>query len=172
MSAERPTTADASPSTHPDGDAGTVGPAFGDAMALIQLSGLIQETVARVAGRQRLTPVQGRLLWVLTEQPRGMAELARIFAVGKANLTGLIDRVEHRGLVERSLVPGDRRAVQVVLTDDGRRAALAFHRDVTSELAGLLEPLTPKAQDDFRQAVTTISHSAGHSTAWGPCQAC
>ena len=35
-------------------------------------------------------------------------------------LTGRIDRLEGRSLVERQQDPGDRRSIQVVLTDEGR----------------------------------------------------
>ncbi|WP_178379992.1 MarR family winged helix-turn-helix transcriptional regulator [Cryptosporangium aurantiacum] len=143
-----------------------------DALALIQLSGLVQGTFARVAERHDLTAVQGRLLCVLAQQPRGMAELARLFGVGKANLTGLVDRAEQRGLVERSVVPGDRRAVQVVLTEDGRRSARAFHSEVTGEIAGLLEPLSPAARAGFREAAVTIADAAAHPGAWGPARPC
>ena len=143
-----------------------------DALALIALSGLVQGTFTRVAEGHDLTPVQARLLCVLAERPRGMAELARVFGVGKANLTGLIDRAAQRGLVERSVVPGDRRAVHVVLTEDGRRSALAFHRQVTEELAAVLAPLTPAARTAFRTTVTTVTHAAGHPGVWGPCQDC
>jgi DNA-binding MarR family transcriptional regulator len=137
-----------------------------DAAALIQLAGLVQETFARVADRHDLTPVQARLLCVLGEQPRGMAELARIFGVGKANLTGLVDRAAQRGLVERSPVAGDRRALLVVLTAEGRRSSCAFHEEVTRELAGLFAPLTPAGRGDFREAAVTITRAAGHATAW------
>jgi DNA-binding MarR family transcriptional regulator len=147
-------------------------PTADDTAALIQLSGLVQETFARVADRHDLTPVQARLLCVLGDQPRGMAELARIFGVGKANLTGLVDRAAQRGLVERAPVPGDRRAFRVVLTDHGRRSATAFHEDVTGELAGFLGVLTPEARCDLRKAADTVTHAAGHSLAWGPCRAC
>ncbi|GAA2024040.1 MarR family winged helix-turn-helix transcriptional regulator [Polymorphospora rubra] len=142
------------------------------AMALIQLSGLVQGTFGRVADRHDLTAVQGRLLCVLAQQPRGMAELARIFGVGKANLTGLVDRAAQRGLVERTLVPGDRRAVHVILTEDGRRLAAAFHYDVTRELAGALSPLTAEARAGLQESALAITHAAGHTGAWGPCQAC
>jgi len=139
-----------------------------DANALIQLSGLVQATFARVADKHDLTPVQGRLLCVLAQKPYGMAELARVFGVGKANLTGLIDRAESRGLVARSLVPGDRRAIQVLLTDDGRRVATAFHREVTAELAGYLGPLTPAERVAFRAAAETVAGAAGHCAVWDP----
>ncbi len=79
---------------------------------LFQLACLVQGTYARVSERHDLTPVQARLLCILADGPRGMAELARCFEVEKAALTGLIDRAERRGLVKRSPVPGDRRALQ------------------------------------------------------------
>jgi DNA-binding MarR family transcriptional regulator len=139
-----------------------------DALALIQLSGMVQETFARVADKHELTPVQGRMLCVLARKPYGMAELARVFGVGKANLTGLIDRAEARGLVSRSLVPGDRRAIQVLLTEDGRRAARAFHEEVTAELAGYLDPLAPGERVAFRTAAAAVAGTAGHGAGWDP----
>jgi DNA-binding MarR family transcriptional regulator len=147
---------------------GPAEPEAGDALVLIQLSGLVQERLARVAGRHDLTPVQGRMLCVLARKPHGMAELARVFGVGKANLTGLIDRAEARGLVARSLVPGDRRAIQVLLTAAGRRAASAFHREVTTELAAYLDPLGPAERSAFRAAAATVAGAAGHCAAWDP----
>ncbi|MFJ4624546.1 MarR family winged helix-turn-helix transcriptional regulator [Streptomyces sp. NPDC088812] len=137
------------------------GEAEADARALIQLSGLIRDTFARVAEHYDLTPVQGRMLCVLAEKPRAMAELARLFGVGKANMTGLVDRAAQRHLVERVPAPGDRRAVHVVLTDDGRRSALAFHRRVTDELDLLLAPLAPQERTAFRSTVLAIADAAG-----------
>ncbi|MEV7084813.1 MarR family transcriptional regulator [Streptomyces sp. NPDC093085] len=154
----------ASPSTAPESSAAAVGPAAtaeADAIALVRLSHVIRDTFTRVAERHDLTPVQARMLCVLAERPYGMAELARLFGVGKANLTGLVDRAAQRRLVERSLVPGDRRAVQVVLTEDGRQSALAFHTAVTEELAGLLSPLTPQARADLRRSAAAVAEAAG-----------
>jgi DNA-binding MarR family transcriptional regulator len=140
-----------------------------DALGLVQLSGLVQAAFARVADRHDLTPLQGRLLCVLAEAPRGMAELARAFCVEKAALTGLVDRAERRGLVERSPVPGDRRAVRVMLTDAGRRSAATFHAEVTAELGQLLSPLSRRDREKFRTAMATIARSAGQPTGgWGP----
>ncbi|MEV0775266.1 MarR family transcriptional regulator [Streptomyces sp. NPDC050428] len=149
-----------------DAPAGPAEEAAADAVALIQLSGLVRDTFTRVAERYELTPVQARMLCVLAERPRGMAELARLFGVGKANLTGLVDRAAQRQLVERSLVPGDRRAVQVVLTEDGRRSALAFHQTVVEELAALLAPLTPQARAGLRDSTLAIADATGHTGAW------
>jgi DNA-binding MarR family transcriptional regulator len=143
-----------------------------DALGLVQLSGLVQAVFARVAERHDLPPVQARMLCVLAEGARGMAELARAFGVEKAALTGLVDRAERRGLAERSPVPGDRRAVRVALTDAGRRSAAAFHAEVTAELDHLLAPLSPGDRDQFRAAVAAIAQFAGQSGGSGSCRVC
>jgi DNA-binding MarR family transcriptional regulator len=123
---------------------------------LFQLACLVQGTYARVSERHDLTPVQARLLCILADGPRGMAELARCFDVEKAALTGLIDRAERRGLVKRSPAPGDRRALRVTPTDTGRRAAAAFHAEVNAELSNLLAPLAPHDREHFRNTMAEI----------------
>ena len=85
-----------------------------------------------------------------------MAELAQCFGVEKAALTGLVDRVERRGLAKRTPVQGDRRALHVTLTDAGQRAASAFHGEVTMELEHLLSPLAPHEREQFRTAMAVI----------------
>jgi DNA-binding MarR family transcriptional regulator len=130
---------------------------------LIQLTALVQAIYARVSERHELTPVQARLLCVLLEGPRGMAELAGCFGVEKAALTGLMDRAERRGLARRSAVPGDRRALQVTLTDAGRQAAAAFHAAVGEELSGLTASLAPADREHFRATMTEIlAHFRDH----------
>jgi DNA-binding MarR family transcriptional regulator len=140
-----------------------------DADVLVQVSRLVQGAFARIADRHDLTPVQGRLLCVLAQGPRGMTELARCCGVEKAALTGLVDRAERRGLAERAPVPGDRRALRVTLTDAGRRSAAAFHAEVTTELRHLLSPLAPKDREQFRTAMATITQSAGRTAGRGAC---
>jgi DNA-binding MarR family transcriptional regulator len=132
------------------------GPATDVGGCLLQLTTLVQATYACVSERHDLTPVQARLLCVLLDGPRGMAELAQRFGVEKAALTGLMDRAERRGLARRSPVPGDRRALQATLTDAGRRAAAAFHTEVRAELGRLIAPLAPRDREQFGRTVAEI----------------
>ena len=123
---------------------------------LIRLCRLVQGINARISDRHDLTPVQARLICVLAFGPRGMAELAQCFGVEKATLTGLVDRAEQRGLVRRSAVPGDRRALHVTLTDIGRRAATAFQAEATEELNYLLSSLPSRDREHFRRSMAKI----------------
>jgi DNA-binding MarR family transcriptional regulator len=131
-------------------------PSADAATGLIQLSGLVQGLYARISQRHDLTPVQAKLLCIVADHPRGMAELAQCFGVEKAALTGLVDRVERRGLAKRMPVHGDRRALHVTLTDAGQRAAAAFHGEVTAELERLLASLSPPDREHFQQAMAAI----------------
>jgi DNA-binding MarR family transcriptional regulator len=120
---------------------------------LIQLMTLVQGIYATVSERHELTPVQAKLLCVLIGGPRGMAELAQLFGVEKAALTGLMDRIEKRGLAVRAAVPGDRRAVRVTLTEAGRQAASAFHTEMGEELGRLIDPIPSGDREQFRSTV-------------------
>ena len=136
--------------------------------SLVQLTTLVQAIYARTSERHDLTPVQARLLCVLLDGPRGMAELAQHFGVEKAALTGLMDRAERRGLARRSPVPGDRRALQVTLTDAGQQAAAAFHAEIGAELSRLISSLAPQDREHFRSTMAEIIASC-RTSAPGHC---
>src|SRR3954463_12293865 len=62
------------------------------------------------------------LLWALHRQPgcrRGVNELARGVVLSPTAMSRFVDRVEAGGYVRREPDPADRRALQVVLTDQG-----------------------------------------------------
>jgi DNA-binding MarR family transcriptional regulator len=67
------------------------------------------------------------LLCVLMGRPYGMGDLGATLGLEKSSLTGLVDRAVRRELVRREPDPDDRRAVQVVLTVDGRDLAEDFY---------------------------------------------
>lgn len=67
-----------------------------------------------------LTPVQGIVLRRLDpDRPTPMNELAEALACDASNVTGLVDRLEARGFVERRAAPADRRVRSLVLTPEG-----------------------------------------------------
>jgi DNA-binding MarR family transcriptional regulator len=67
-----------------------------------------------------LHPAQaGALLQLASPMP--MNEIAALLGCDNSNVTGLIDRLEARGLVTRQPSPHDRRVKHVVLTAGGQR---------------------------------------------------
>src|ERR1700733_1257652 len=95
-------------------------PDLGIADALVQTSFLVQAILGEVAAEHDLSIIQARLLGVLRDRELRMAQLARVLGLTKSSTTGLVERAEGRGLVQRVAIPvGDERAVHVVLTDAG-----------------------------------------------------
>src|SRR5262245_35726426 len=54
---------------------------------------------------------------------RTVTELGSAIGTRPATVTGILDRLERRGLVSRGTRPGDRRVVLIELTPDGARKA-------------------------------------------------
>jgi DNA-binding MarR family transcriptional regulator len=109
--------------------------------ALAQLSFLIQGTLAKHAAASDLSMIQTRLLGILRDREPTMQELAKLLDLDKSSVTGLVDRAEKRGLVQRIPSTNDRRAVRVSLTSSGRktvrRVAKTFEADIMSVTASL-----------------------------------
>jgi DNA-binding MarR family transcriptional regulator len=128
----------------------------GLAEALTRLSQLVAHVFADVSRSRDLTPQQAQLLCTLLEGPIGMTELGRLLHLEKSSLTGLVDRVERRGLVVRTRDPNDRRASQVALTGQGARLAADSHEDVTERLEALADELAPADRKRLASAIATM----------------
>lgn len=72
------------------------------------------------ASELELHPAQAGALLNL-DHPLPMHELATVLACDNSNVTGIVDRLEARGLVAREAGQDDRRVKLVALTSDGRR---------------------------------------------------
>ena len=68
------------------------------------------------------------------DQPLPMRDLADRLCCDASNVTGIVDRLEARGVVERQVVPGDRRVKRLVLTEEGRRLWQAHHDRVLADV--------------------------------------
>lgn len=68
-----------------------------------------------------LTPHLAHALYVLSREGLTMRALAEELACDASNATGIVDRLERRGLIERRADGADRRVKRVCLTASGRR---------------------------------------------------
>ncbi|GGX01475.1 MarR family transcriptional regulator [Streptomyces chryseus] len=109
---------------------------------------LIGEVVSRyhaeydeAAAQHALTGAQARVLGLLSVEATPMRRIARRLKCEPSNITGIVDRLEARGLVERRPDPADRRVKLAAATEEGRRtaaklrASLDFAREPLGELS-------------------------------------
>ena len=89
-----------------------------------------------------------------------MSRLADVLNVSMSNATGLIDRMEERGFIERIRVPEDRRVVRVRIAEAGERVlqendALTddLMRDVLSRLDRTQLHVIARAMAEFRASL-------------------
>jgi DNA-binding MarR family transcriptional regulator len=74
-----------------------------------------------LASEYELSPPQlGALKALDPDQPLAMSQLAGVLGCDNSNVTGIVDRLEYRGLVERRPADHDRRVKLLALTDEGR----------------------------------------------------
>lgn len=100
-------------------------------------------TLARISrllerGCDDLTLPQYRLLAMVAQGDERSSLLAERLAVAKPTITAMVDGLVERGLLTRSDVPGDRRAVRIAITTEGRKALDLTERAMADRLAGVL----------------------------------
>jgi DNA-binding MarR family transcriptional regulator len=86
-----------------------------------------------VVARHELSPPQwGALKELLFAGPMPMRQLAEHMSCDASNITGISDRLEVRGLLERRSDPQDRRVKTLALTEAGRRLATSVLDELVS----------------------------------------
>jgi MarR family transcriptional regulator, organic hydroperoxide resistance regulator len=93
-----------------------------------------------------LAPQQMIALRILGAGPRKMGELAQTLFCDNSNVTGIVDRLEERGLVRRESAEGDRRVKLLVLTDEGEKLRV----EITKRMAEPPPPIAALSEEDQR----------------------
>jgi len=106
---------------------------------LLDLAVAVRPTVAR---RADVTETELVALEHLIRSPMGPGEVARLLGVTSAAATGIVDRLEGRGHVERRAHPTDRRRTELVITDSAREDVLSHLLPMFRGLAALDADLT------------------------------
>jgi DNA-binding MarR family transcriptional regulator len=140
---------------------------------LEQLEPLIARQRRAVARHGCLRAISNTHLHVLFllegEGPMPMGRLAELMDVSLPNVTGIVDRMVERGLVERGRDADDRRVVTLSATDGGREAVEEIDQIRRRALGSVLERLTPEQQRhalqtfiDMRAAAETADEPDAH----------
>lgn len=104
-----------------------------------------------------VTPVQFATLDAIARQPGiDQASLAATIGFDRATIGGVIERLEHKGLVQRVVSAHDRRARELSLTRAGQRLLAAIRPLVEALQAEILAPLS-RAE---RSAFVSLAHKA------------
>ncbi|MEU4596908.1 MarR family transcriptional regulator [Nocardia sp. NPDC023988] len=89
------------------------------------------------AASEQLTAIQAKTLTVLRRGPIAMRRLAETMYCDASNITGIINRLEKRGLVRRETSAADRRVTHLVITPEGEQITDAIRAKMHLTRAGL-----------------------------------
>jgi DNA-binding MarR family transcriptional regulator len=89
------------------------------------------------AASENLTASQGKALTVLRRGPVAMRALAETLACDASNVTGIINRLEKRGLVRRETSESDRRVTNLVITPEGEQVTDTIRAKMRATQDGL-----------------------------------
>ena len=154
----------------------TISPATGSETGdieaiLTEVGGWIGELRCASMGRLvqgQVSMSQMHVLWLLQHHgAMAMSRLADLLGVSLSNASGLIDRMEEHGLIERERVPDDRRLVMVRPADAGMRALSETEttkrermRAVLSHLPASERPIVLAALRSLRRALSAEIESS------------
>lgn len=94
-----------------------------------QLQGRVFEKILRESKIDAFNGAQGRILYVLWEhETMTISEIGRHTSLAKTTLTGMLDRMEKSGLIERTPDASNRRQVIVSITQKAREYRKAYDR--------------------------------------------
>jgi DNA-binding MarR family transcriptional regulator len=98
------------------------------------------------------------LLWALYQQPERrlrVNELAHEVVLSPTGMSRLVDRVEAAGSVRREVDPADRRALQIVITDEGiellRRMWPVYAKGIEEHFAPFLARSPQRLREVFER---------------------
>ncbi|MEV0487703.1 MarR family transcriptional regulator [Streptomyces sp. NPDC050508] len=130
--------------------------------ALAQLSFLVQNALAEIAGQHDLSVVQTRMLGILRDREPTMNQLGRHLGLDKSSITGLVDRAQRRGLVTRTASSVDRRSFQVSITDAGRQLVEQVAAEFAERIERCVEPLAGADRQRLSRMATRIVTADAH----------
>jgi DNA-binding MarR family transcriptional regulator len=114
-----------------------------------------------------ISPSQFNVLNLLRLTPKGMSqtELGRELIMHRSNVTGLVDRLEKRGFVERKEVAADRRAYRVVLTAAGTELLHAVLPHYYEQATRVWNSLSAKRAEEL---IADLQHAAENTERLAP----
>lgn len=102
-------------------------------------------------------PQVATLLALFEEGPMSPSLIARTIMVNSSTVTGIIDRLEQKGLVVRLRNSPDRRIVTVELTEAGKRLAEHAPPPIQHKIVEGLMDLDERTMDGIVQSLTRLT---------------
>jgi DNA-binding MarR family transcriptional regulator len=103
-------------------------------------------------------PQLASLLALFENGPMPPSQIAKYIMVNSSTVTGIIDRLEQKGLVERARISRDRRVITIALTEKGQELAKNAPPPIQKKIVDGLKKLPPSETEQIVQALTKLTY--------------
>ena len=93
---------------------------------------------------------QLNVLYLVRTGGASMAAMARFLGVAPTVITGLVDRLEARGMIRRDAHPSDRRRIQLLLTEHGNEVSVLVEEAIVAHIERQVQLLDTNDQHHLR----------------------
>lgn len=127
-------------------------------LSLLEFSLKTKQHLVAISASHDLTSMQAATLLLLDDHtPRPMKNLSVLFQCDASNVTGLVDGLEQKGLVERLSDPNDRRIKTIRICPAGKKLQQRILQQLTSEGGHLFDPLTESETEQFSKIIEKLA---------------
>ncbi len=131
-------------------------------LVLMKTTKAIQERIRREMINNKLNVTEFSVLEALYLQGKQTSQqIGNSILISSGSMTYVIDKLEHKGLLNRNACPDDRRVIHVVLTEDGIRLMqkiMPSHRDLVNDM---FESLTDNESETMVKLLKKVSKRVG-----------
>ncbi len=124
--------------------------------ATLAVTAVLKRELASAGVDQVRISYLGVLLALWNEDDSKVGDLGRRAGLEPSTMTGVLDRMVRDGLVEREPDPGDRRALRIRLTDEGRRIQTPVLAAIDQTMSRVMRGVEPADQEQLKVSLRRV----------------
>ena len=124
---------------------------------LKNLMDTIKQNMHEQFKEMRVTGPQGMLMGTLVHNGKmKISDLSEMLALSNSTVSGILDRLEKQGFVERTRSDEDRRVVYVNVTDEFKKHKQEHFKEIEKKLESMMNKATPEELEIIFEGIDTL----------------
>jgi DNA-binding MarR family transcriptional regulator len=131
---------------------------------VVEIVPLVMRVVAAELrqAEQSVIPAHLGALFLLTQRPRNLSELAELQAVSLPTMSNTVSKMAEEGWVTRARAAHDRRLLFIEITPAGEAILTKMGGYIIEKVAQILDPLSAEELDTLRAGLAILRRSFVH----------
>ena len=123
---------------------------------------LFRQNMSKVFEDTGMTAPQNMVIGILSkEKTLKISELSTKLSLSNSTVSGIIDRLEKQGMVERKRSEQDKRVVYVSISSDFKEMHQNFHKHLEESIANIMNKGTPEELDKIFVGLDSLKKLLG-----------